>query len=362
MNHVPAFFRVGHFGVVRFVALLILGLSMATSLQAQPGQPPLPRRASLTSGLTVDPSDRVAAVQFYRDQYVMTSSPAPGWTGAVAGCVPGTTSAVFQAAVARRINYFRAMAGVPAGVVFAASLNTKAQAAALMMSANNNLSHTPPTTWDCYSSDGVAGAGSSNLVLAVGWDAISIYMADPGASNSFAGHRRWILYPPTQQMGTGDIPAATGQSPANALTVFGGTTSDPAPSIREATGFVAWPPRGYVPYPVVYPRWSFAYPNADFSTTVVTMRDVNNAPVTLTQQPVVNGFGTNTLVWEPALSGNGFDGSPPSTDLPFDVTVSNVQIAGQARTFTYRVTVIDPATTKNKLVYLPSLSNTVTAP
>ena len=32
-------------------------------------------------------------------------------------------------------------------------------------------------------------------------------MTDPGAGNTFVGHRRWVLYPPTRTMGVGDIPA-----------------------------------------------------------------------------------------------------------------------------------------------------------
>ena len=51
-----------------------------------------------------------------------------------------------------RINYFRAMAGVGDDITFDSTYNTKAQAAALMMSANQALSHSPPADWDCFSS------------------------------------------------------------------------------------------------------------------------------------------------------------------------------------------------------------------
>ena len=64
----------------------------------------------------------------------------------------------FQDATALRVNYFRAMAGVSAAVTFSDALGAKAQQAALMMSANNSLSHFPPTTWLDYTQAGAEAA------------------------------------------------------------------------------------------------------------------------------------------------------------------------------------------------------------
>jgi uncharacterized protein YkwD len=297
---------------------------------------------SLTASLAVDPADRAASIRFYLEHYQNASAPVIGWTGSVVGCAPGTTSAAFQAAVAERINYFRAMAGVPAGITISMDYATKAQAAALMMSANNSLSHSPPASWPCYSGEGAQGASNSNLALgSFGWDAINRYVADQGASNSFAGHRRWVLHPQTQQMGSGDVPASAGKPAVNALYVLD-HSFDPLPALREPDGFVAWPPRGYVPYPVVYARWSFAYAGANFAGAAVTMKGPGGAAIPLVKQPVVDGYGLNTLVWDPDMASGGFTGSRPTQDVPFDVTISNVVIGGQARSFSYRVTVIDP--------------------
>ncbi|MBX9703038.1 MAG: ATP-grasp domain-containing protein, partial [Silvanigrellaceae bacterium] len=52
--------------------------------------------------------------------------------------------------VRRRINFFRALTGYPGDIVFDATKSAKAQEAALMMAANNNLNHYPPNTWACY--------------------------------------------------------------------------------------------------------------------------------------------------------------------------------------------------------------------
>jgi uncharacterized protein YkwD len=280
----------------------------------------------------VNPQDRAEALRFYQDYYLANTSVPIGWTGSLAGCNPGVTSAAFRAAVLQRINYFRGMAGVPP-VALNGDSNRLAQAAALMMSVNRSLDHTPPTTWLCYSKDGADGAGSGNLALgAMGWDAIALYMQDPGSGNTALGHRRWILYPQTQEMGTGDIPSSAGYPPANALVVFDEHMWEPRPITRDS--FVAWPPPGYVPRPVVYPRWSFSYPSANFASASVTMT-LGGANVPLTVFPVVNGYGENTLAWEiSGLSGSG--------DQSYQVRIVNVVIGGQSRSFNYTVTVFTP--------------------
>lgn len=288
-------------------------------------------------GPWVDTQNRAQVVTFYQTEYLASEGVAHGWAGNVGSCNPGSTSAAFKEAVLRRINFFRAMAGVPAVQGFAADYNSKAQAAALMMSAQNSLSHAPGTSWACYTAAGAEGAGSSNLYLGVyGPSAISGYIYDPGGGNYFVGHRRWILYPQTKFMGTGDIPTTSGKAAANALWVFDSVNMwGPRPDTREA--FVAWPPPGYVPYQVVYPRWSFAYAGADFSGASVTLSK-NGSPLSVTVSPVANGYGENTLVWEP---GDSF-GSAPGSDTTYQVTLNNVVIGGSPQSFSYQVIVINP--------------------
>jgi uncharacterized protein YkwD len=282
----------------------------------------------------VDTQSRAAVQQFYLTEYLASEGVDSGWTGHHGSCNPGTTTAAFQEAMTRRINYFRSMAGIPPILGLNDTYNSKAQAAALMMSVNRALSHTPPPSWLCYSDDGYSGASSSNLYLGVrGPAAISGYIRDPGASNYPVGHRRWILLPRTQYMGVGDIPARDGYPAANALWVFDGW--QPRPDTRD--DFVAWPPPGYVPYQVVYPRWSFSFPAADFSAaTVSATRD--GQPVGVIISPVVNGYGENTLVWELATAIS----QPPGGDIQFAITIHNVVISGQARQFSYQVIVFDP--------------------
>jgi len=197
-------------------------------------------------------------------------------------------------------------------------------------------------TWTCYTADGAEAAGDSNLALGVsGWDAITGYIMDPGAGNSAAGHRRWILYPQTQIMGTGDVPAVSGFLAANGLNVFDANLFGPRPSTREE--YVAWPPPGYVPYQVVFARWSFAYDQADFTAATVSMKS-NGMNIAVSPEQVQTGFGENTLVWIP-MGLNDRDPWPqPAGDTTYTVTIGNVLIGGIPRSFTYDVIVFDPAT------------------
>lgn len=284
----------------------------------------------------VDTADRNAVQSRYLDTYLSSEGIPAEWSGNHAACSPGTTSDAFRAAILRRINYFRAMAGIPP-VDLDPTYTSKAQAAALMMSVNRKLSHDPDSSWTCYTAGGDEAAGSSNLYLGVyGPAAITGYMVDSGDYNYAVGHRRWILYPQTQWMGTGDIPPTVDYPSANALWVFDLVNMwGPRPETRQE--YIAWPPPGYVPYQLVFPRWSFAYPQADFTQAAVTMTNAGQ-PLSLVKKTPVNGYGENTLVWEPQTSFT----TPPAADTVYQVTLTNVLISGQPRSFTYTVTLFDP--------------------
>lgn len=304
---------------------------------------PMSVPADRTGGWSIDPSSRQVSRAFYNSVYLASEDITSGWNGSVASCDEGTTTGDFKNGVLVRVNYFRAMAGVPSDVTFDNIYSAKSQQAALMMSRNNTLSHSPSSSWECYSVDGDEAAGSSNLSLGnYGWDAVSGQMRDNGSNNTLVGHRRWILYPQTQNMGTGDVPPSSSYSSANSLWVFDSHYSDPRPATRET--YVAWPPPGYVPYQVVPPRWSFSYPGADFSSATVSMSS-GGSSVTVNQHPIANGYGDNTLAWV----ADGLDANQwytrwpqPAADTTYTVTISGVVISGSPTNITYEVTVIDP--------------------
>jgi hypothetical protein len=296
---------------------------------------------------TLDLSIRDISAAFYLSVYASSNNTPIDWSGHLSACDAGDTAAVFKDAVLTRVNWYRAMAGIPDGVTFftgSGSYSEKSQEAALIMSSNNSLSHFPPSHWDCYSADGSEAASSSNLHLGhYGWNAIDGYMIDNGSNNSVAGHRRWILYPQTQLMGTGDVPAVGSARNTNSLWVFDSHAFDPRPSTRDT--FVAWPPPGYVPYQVVPPRWSFAYPAADFSNATVVVTQGGQS-VNVDLEPISNGFGENTLVWVMAglNPANFYEAWPaPVADTSYNVSIENVHINGTPTDFNYQVSIFDPA-------------------
>ncbi|HEY1108698.1 MAG TPA: CAP domain-containing protein, partial [Opitutaceae bacterium] len=190
-----------------FFCLFGLALAAFSTAFAQP------------SALTVDISSREEVRQFYRAVYFASENVPMGWTGSYAlrAGLPdfGDTSPAFKEATRLRINFYRALVGVPADIRFDNEYNVKAQQAALMVSANNELNHFPPATWTFYTADGAEAAGKSNL--AVGYSgprAIDGYIADAGPSNAVVGHRRWLSYPQTLRMGTGDVPGSGLNRPA----------------------------------------------------------------------------------------------------------------------------------------------------
>ncbi|HYO83894.1 MAG TPA: DUF4214 domain-containing protein [Bryobacteraceae bacterium] len=288
-----------------------------------------------------DTSNRETVARAWREDYAGTINVPTGFTGNVDAGIPGDTSAQYKAAVQQRINWFRAMAGVPAVITFRADFNTQAQQGALMIAANSALSHNPPSNWKWYTQTGATALATSNICAGLLDDAgcVEAYMEDFGSSNPGVGHRRWILFPNMQTMGTGDVQTAT--NIWNVTKVLNTDRAATRPATRHE--FVAWPPPGYVPYQTLFPRWSFSFPGADFSTAQVTLtRD--GTPLPVTQAPTVPNFGENTLVWVP-------QGQNPSTsrvrtnpgaDDVYDVTITGVKVGGVTRTFNYQVIVFDP--------------------
>jgi uncharacterized protein YkwD len=285
------------------------------------------------NGFTVSPTVRSSVVSFYENVYLPVFTVPINWSGNPETCDAGSTSQAYIDASFDLINYYRAMVELPA-VVNDTSKNASAQEAALMMSVNNSLSHSPTDDWECFSPEGDTAAGSSNLALgAAGPRAINLYIRDPGVYNTAVGHRRWILSPTRSSFGIGSVGGGTRD--ANSLWVFAGITS------RPATDIVAWPPRGFVPYRLVYPRWSFSLnnaPNANYSSATVSMYE-KGVPVALNiVSSTANGYGDNTLVWEPL----GLAFSSGQADRKFNIVISNITNAGQSE-YSYQVTVIDPA-------------------
>jgi uncharacterized protein YkwD len=299
---------------------------------------------------------RAQVVNLYNTLYVPGNSATMGWTGAgLPTCAPGGTNATYRQATLDRINFYRQLAGLPTITFFDPSeiAGVQAQSSALMQASNSGLSHSPPTSWICYTADGASGAGRSNLAKGrAGPGAIDLYMIDSGSSNYFVGHRRWLLYPPLIKSYSGDVPSGTGLTISNDLIVFGSGSHGARPATPNG---VAWPPGGFIPYQVLpgatTNRWSFSYPNANFaSATVSILKNGQSVPVTY-ETLNTGGYGDQTLVFLPNTnSTNGpfvSYASPGTVDQSYVVTVTGMTGSGVPSSVTYTVTVIDPTVNPN---------------
>ena len=246
------------------------------------------------------------------------------WTGSVGSCRAGSTDDLFKGDVLYRVQWFRAMAGVNPAISLNNESNRLAQEAALVMAAAGDLSHEPDSSWPCYSQDAYDGASQSNLSLGdFGVQSIDGYIEDPGSDNYPVGHRRWILDPTLLNIGTGDT------RNSNALFVISSETREDA-QIREESGYVMWPPRGYVPRSQIYNRWSVSHQTADFSNAVVAVSQNGRTQVFENPYSDTAGYGRmNSLVfrWPRPSKGSG----------PITVTISNIEKDRLFTSFEYEV-------------------------
>ncbi len=147
-------------------------------------------------------------------------------------CDHGSVPAAAQENGIRRTNLYRWLAGLgPVGLD--AALRPQQQACAALQAAMGRLSHQPPQNAPCYTREGAAGAGSSNLAggraLA---DTVDAYVADNNTPS--LGHRRWVL------------------NPSARVTTFGhkgrwGCQYSFSQGGPVEVDYVSWPPAGPVP-------------------------------------------------------------------------------------------------------------------
>jgi len=236
------------------------------------------------------------------------------WSGNIAACDPGDISADGRANALRLFNLYRWLADLPA-VVNAPDRDQEAQACALMMDANNMLSHDPPTTWTCYTQLGHDGAATSNISGGPGVSSVDSYLIDTGNETTF-GHRRIVLSNELGPIGLG----STGANGASCMQNIGGTGKAGKP-------WLAWPPPGIFPLQAYTPRarssltitgWSFqsmrsmALTNAQVTVT----SGGTNLPMTVTQ--LTGTYGNSNAI---SMVPNGWDVAAGQT---YDVSITGI--------------------------------------
>lgn len=360
-------------------------LAVTTASAWTPGTYPAPSR-----NLTVDRQSRNDVLSFWHGVYQASEGfqSRIGWTGSYSSAAgaEGTNSAAFIADMERRLNYFRAMSGVPAnatmnsgstvlieaGDAFIPPASTTkaatAQRAALMMSMNHNsttgvnptFTHNPPvnSTWDAVPWN---ANHKGNIGLNInGPDAITAYMREEilnglGSENSAAGHRRWLVKCTSTDFATGDIPAfydpAVGQSsrrPAANVTYI---RQNPGEIATVPPDFTSYPSSGFFPAPLNTRFWSLTYPGAGFGSATVSVTQVGGAAVPVTIRSTNFGAGDPTIVWE-VPTAHATTSFPQ--DRSYSVTVSGITGAGVPASHSYQFTLVNP----DKLTADQSLSGT----
>ena len=304
---------------------LVTGLPAATSASAAIA----PARAAVAFPGAINRSSRSAVLAAYRARYVAPSRVANAWTGSVTGCLAGSESSAYTAATLTAINWARAQAGIRPVPGLNATLTSRAQRTALMMQAQNALSHQTSPSWSCWSAAGAVGASHSNLALGVaGARAVATYLADPGASNTAVGHRRWLLFPRLGTIGIGNT------SRANAVYVLGALRSR-VPAGTPA--YYAWPTAGYFPRAAEpHGLWSLSS-SLGYSFARATVRVVGpgGRAVRVVRYAPQAGFGDSTLVWRLAT----VPSQRVRVDQSYRVTVSGIRTpSGHSTSYSYVVT------------------------
>jgi hypothetical protein len=200
------------------------------------------------------------------------------WTGSVASCTPGDIGAIARANALRLVNLYRWLAALPP-VTTDPTHDAQDQACALMMRANNMISHMPPNTWTCYTADGATGASNSNVSSGPAVSSVDLYMIDPGNATTI-GHRRWVLSNSLGPIGIG------GTDKASCMWTLSGTGKAGKP-------WMAWPAAGIVPVQALTQRggmtvdstgWTVMSDSINLAGAQVTVTvDGTAQPVTVTQ-------------------------------------------------------------------------------
>lgn len=229
------------------------------------------------------------------------------WNGRVGGCNQGTIDSEIQNKVVDRINYFRRNAGVPE-VLFDEATNEYCQKAALMMTANNALSHEPSKTWRCWSSEGAYAAKHSLLIKEANTSMAVTYIMDD--KNPSAGNRRWLLYPNGRVYGHG--------STNDYAVIWALDDSGSADTAEYMSKPISWPPKGYLPQLMLMENWTFSLYADLVNATVIVSQD--GKPLDVNVQPYVAGYGAPTLVFKPNYNKNTL---PAKSDFEVQVSLSD---------------------------------------
>jgi hypothetical protein len=292
------------------------------------------------------PLSKERTIKLYDSLYQTSEIDTIVWNGNLKNCNPGNLSNSILIKAQNRINFFRKVNGL-SEVKNNPNLNKDAQSAALLVKANNQLTHNAKSTMKCYSKSASNGClksciGFSDWVFFPKTSFVSGFICDFGDANYFVGHRRWLLYSKLSEFGYG----ATNNS--EAILTADGVNYDSL----NSPNFVAYPWNGYVPVDLIFPKWSFSIPDnkeVDFSKTTITMTDHNGKSLKLNRLKIYPNYLDHTIVWTATDLFSPYDISYGINNLEkngflnkkITVRIKNVKVDGETKNYEYFVEPIE---------------------
>lgn len=244
------------------------------------------------------------------------------WTGNAEACEAGDMSEAARTNALRLLNYYREGVGLPA-VTTTPEGNRLAQNCALLMKANNTITHTPPNTFKCYTAEAAKTAGSSSLSSGPAVASVDGYMIDPGNPTTI-GHRRWILSNMITEVGFGSADRFSCQYQPAKFRNPGGKAwvawpSGPTPKQSLGGGFSGSVDKN---------GWTVQSDTVNLASATVTVTsDGKDMPVTVTQ--LGGGYGSmyalrfNPTGWT-STAGVTYSVKLGGTSMPIEYEVSVV--------------------------------------
>lgn len=179
---------------------------------------------------------------------VASATPAT-FSGNLEACSPGAGDADAASRALALVNLHRYLADLPPVTAEPAWAPAAAQCA-LLAHANEELSHSPPPSWRCWSPLGALTSSVSLIANRSAPVAIGPFFEDPGNEATMV-HRRWLLWEGLEAVGIGSTDRYSCVVVDGAA--LGGVSeaaSKSARRVRSARGWAAWPPAGPVPFDV----------------------------------------------------------------------------------------------------------------
>ena len=301
----------------------------------------------ITSSVQAQPANPL------RDEFLRGAASSYAVLPDIARCQAGVLKDAEKQQALDVINDIRRLHGLGA-VTYDTSADAEVMQASLMIAANDQLSHTPPPSWKCFSQDGAAGAGTSVIYGGLSSPNLSYYTPEKYiigwlcdtrnvVSNSI-GHRRWLLDPFLKQISFGAVQGQAGQAARNSNAPMSGGAAMKVVYSNETRATAKYPIIAYPDgdYPARYYADGallsfglvidytdkFANDKVDYSKAKIVMRKRDGTVVPVSDIAYFTDFSglPNSLQFKPqALEHNTY----------YDVNVTGVKVNGEIYTFSY---------------------------